>query len=43
MVWGGICGRRTTRLIIIRGDLTGQRYRDEVLRSVVVPFYASTA
>ena len=38
MVWGGICGQRTTRLIIIRGNLTGQRYRDEVLRPVVVPF-----
>ena len=38
MVWGGICGQRTTRLIILRGNLTGQRYRGEVLRPVVVPF-----
>ena len=41
-VMGGICGQRTTRLIIIRVNLTGQRYRDEVLRPVVA-ILASTA
>uniref|UniRef100_A0A672S910 Transposase Tc1-like domain-containing protein n=1 Tax=Sinocyclocheilus grahami TaxID=75366 RepID=A0A672S910_SINGR len=36
MVWGGIsmCGR-TELVIIENGSLTGQRYRDEILRSVV--------
>lgn len=38
MVWGGICGDMKTRLVIIRGNLNAQRYRDEVLRPVVVPF-----
>ncbi|XP_071096046.1 uncharacterized protein [Haliotis cracherodii] len=30
MEWGGICGQITTRLVIIRGNLNAQRYRDEV-------------
>lgn len=38
MVWGGICGRRQTRLLVIRGNLTAQRYRDEILAQEVVPF-----
>lgn len=38
MVWGGICGQIKTQLVILRGNLTGQRYIDEVLRPVVVPF-----
>ena len=42
MVWGGICGPRTRLIIIIiiihGNHLTGQRYRDEVLRPAVVPF-----
>lgn len=38
LVWGGICGQVRTRMVIIQGNLTGQRYRDEILEPVVVPF-----
>lgn len=38
MVWGGICGRNRTRLIVVDGNLNGVRYQDEILRPVVVPF-----
>ena len=38
MVWGGICGGTRTRLLVLNGNLTGIRYRDEILRPVVLPF-----
>ena len=38
MVWGGICGRQKTRLLVINDNLTAQRYRDRVLAREVVPF-----
>ncbi|KAL0172943.1 hypothetical protein M9458_033254, partial [Cirrhinus mrigala] len=39
MVWGGISmGARTELVIIENGSLTGQRYRDEILRPVVRPY-----
>lgn len=38
MVWGGISYQNRTPLVIVRGNLTGQRYRDEILTPVVVPF-----
>ena len=38
MVWGAICNDQKTRLVTIQGNLTAQRYRDEVLRPVVLPF-----
>ena len=38
MVWGGICGDVKTRLVVIRGNLNAQRYIDDILRPVVVPF-----
>lgn len=38
MVWGGICGDLKTRLVVIRGNLNAQRYCDEILQPVVVPF-----
>lgn len=38
MVWGGICGGRKTRLRVINGNLTAQRYIDQVLQPEVVPF-----
>ena len=38
MIWGGITARNRTDLLVIDGNLTGQRYRDEVLRPLVVPF-----
>ena len=28
MVWGGITARQRTRLIVVEGNLNGQRYRD---------------
>lgn len=38
MVWGGICGDVKTRLVVIRGNMNAQRYRDDILQPVVVPF-----
>lgn len=38
MVWGGIMGDRKTDLVVIPGNLNAQRYIDNVLRPVVVPF-----
>ena len=38
MVWGGIFRDSKTRLVIIRGNLTAQRYRDEILQPVLLPF-----
>jgi hypothetical protein len=38
MIWPGIMGGRKTDLVVIRGNLNAQRYIDEVLRPVVVPF-----
>jgi len=40
MVWGGICGNNKTHLIIIRGNLTAQRYVNDVLTPEVLPFLA---
>ena len=38
MVWGGITGNARTPLVIINGNLTGVRYRDEILQAHIVPF-----
>ena len=38
MVWGGISVRLRTELLVLNGTLTGQRYINEVLQSVVLPF-----
>ena len=38
MVWGGISYDNRTPLVIVRGNLNAQRYRDEILGPVVVPF-----
>ncbi|GFU99339.1 transposable element Tcb2 transposase [Trichonephila clavipes] len=39
MVWGGISiGGRTDLHIIWNGTLTGQRYADEILRPLVIPY-----
>ena len=37
MVWGAISFCHRTRLVIVPGNLTGVRYRDEILAPVVVP------
>ena len=38
MVWGGICHGHKTPLIFIDGNLTAERYRDNVLTPVILPF-----
>ena len=38
MVWGGITGNARTPLVVINRNLTGARYRDEILQAHVVPF-----
>lgn len=38
MVWGGITASHRTDLVIIRGNLNAQRYRDEILQQHVRPF-----
>ena len=40
MVWGGISFAYRTPLVIIDGNLTAQRYINEVLTPAVVPFFA---
>lgn len=37
MIWGSITMRSPIDLVFINGNLTGQRYTDEVLQPVVVP------
>ena len=37
MVWGGIAHGIKLQLIIVAGNMTAVRYRDEILRPVVVP------
>ena len=39
MVWGGFSSEHRTPLHVFQGTVTGQRYRDEVLLPVVVPFF----
>ena len=38
MVWGGISVRSRTELLVLKGTLTSQRYINEVLQPVVLPF-----
>jgi hypothetical protein len=38
MVWGGVHYAGKTPLIVIRPSLNAQRYCDDILRPVVVPF-----
>lgn len=38
MVWGGISTAGKTDLVIINGNLNGQRYRDEILDPVAIPY-----
>ena len=38
MVWGGIMGDMKTDLIVVQGNMNADRYIDQVLRPVVVPF-----
>ncbi len=38
MVWAGICYGQRTQVHFIDGILNAQRYRDKILRPIVVPF-----
>ena len=38
MVWGGISAVGKTPLIVIDGNMTVHRYRDEVLQPVALPY-----
>ena len=38
MVWGGISLTGKTRLVIIGGNLNAERYRDEILQPVAIPY-----
>ncbi len=38
MVWVGVCYGQRTQVHFIDGILNAQRYRDEILRPIVVPF-----
>ena len=38
MVWAGISYGQRTKLHFVDGNLNAQRYRDQILRPVVVPF-----
>ncbi len=38
MVWVGICYGQRTQVHFIDGILNAPRYRDEILRHIVVPF-----
>lgn len=43
MVWGGMTANGRTQLQIINGNLTGVRYRDEILQTHVIPFVQNQA
>ncbi len=38
MVWTGVCYGQQTQVHFIDGILNAQRYRDEILRPIIVPF-----
>ena len=38
MVWGGISLTGKTRLVGIGGNLNAERYRDEILQPVAIPY-----
>ena len=37
MVWGGVHLHGRTLLHLVQGNLTGVRYRDEIVRHIVLP------
>ncbi len=41
MVWAGVCYGQRTQVHFIDSILNVQRYRDEILRPIVVPFMLS--
>ena len=38
MVWGGISHNEKTQLVSVNGTLNAQKYRDDILAPVVLPF-----
>ena len=38
MVWGGITSRHKTGLVVVQGNLTAQRYIDQIITPEVIPF-----
>ena len=38
MVWGGITSQHRTICVIVDGNITGVRYRDEIIQPIVIPF-----
>jgi hypothetical protein len=38
MVWRGITAHGRTPLVVVTGNLTGIRYRDEIVQPYVIPF-----
>ena len=38
MLWAGISYGQQTQLRFINGNLNAQRYRDDILRPIVIPF-----
>ena len=43
MVWGGITAHSRTPLVVIAGNLTSIRYRDEIVQPYVIPFIHAQA
>jgi hypothetical protein len=43
MVWGVITAHSRTPLIVVAGNLTGIRYRDEIFQPDVIPFIQAQA
>jgi hypothetical protein len=43
MVWGGITAHGRTPLVVVAGNLTGIRYRDEMVQPYVIPFIQAQA
>ncbi len=39
MVWAGVCFGQRTQVHFIDSILNAQRYRDEILRPIIVPFF----
>jgi hypothetical protein len=42
MVWGGITEHGRTPLIVVAGNLTGIRYRDDIVQLYDIPFIRQT-
>jgi hypothetical protein len=43
MVWGGITAHGRTPLVVVAGNLTSMRYRNEIVQPYVIPFIQAQA